>query len=64
VKYGEDYAYGGTSHLEKRCLIFTQWSTADGGRNKATRLSVLVIFLALKGRQSKVVFSLTRFIIV
>jgi hypothetical protein len=33
---------------EKRCLIFTRWSTANGGRNKATRLSVLIIFLALK----------------
>jgi hypothetical protein len=54
VKYGEDDAYGGASHLEKRCLIFTRWSTAIGG--KATRLFVLMIFLALKGRPSKVFF--------
>jgi hypothetical protein len=45
-----------TRGFEKRCLIFTRWSTANGGRNKATRLSVLMIFFALKGRPSKVFF--------
>jgi hypothetical protein len=55
MKYGLDCAYGGTSHFGKRCLIFTRWSAADGGgRNKATGLFVLMVFLVLKGHQSKV----------
>jgi hypothetical protein len=62
MKYGLDCAYGGTSHFGKRCLIFTRSSTANGGRNKTTKLSLLVVFLALKGRQSKGFF-LTRLII-